>query len=67
MRRQDEDFALWVVKIEVLHVSGMVLGICATVEVKLLPVHHLRGVRHDVHDLRHKDEDTNLNAEIRIR
>ena len=61
-RRQDEDLDIRVLGVELRDVPGTVLGLRATIETEVLPVHHLQEVLHDVHHLRHLEEDEDLTS-----
>jgi hypothetical protein len=54
---EDEDFVLGIRGVEELHMSGTILGLRATIEAEVFPVHHLQEILHDVHDLRHLEEN----------
>ena len=58
--REDEDFDFRVLRIEVLHVQCTFLGLRATIETEIFPAHDLEEILHDIHDLRHLEENKDL-------
>ena len=58
--REDEDLVIGVGGVEELNVAGTILGLRTTVKAEVFPTHNLEEVLHDVHNLRHLEEDEDL-------
>lgn len=56
---QDEDHVLRIWSVEHLDVAGTLLGFRTTIQPEILPTHHFQEVFHNVHDLRHLEENQN--------
>ena len=63
-RGQDEHLDVRILRVEQSDVSGTILRFRSTIQTKVFPIHHLQEVLHDIHDLRHLEEDEDLGTRL---
>lgn len=59
-RGEDEHLNVRVLRIELLDVASTIFRLGTTIKTEVLPAHHLEEVLHDIHHLRHLEEDEHL-------